>query len=43
MVAESKSLPERVAGIYYSHGVWCAAHPVPVLVAAVTTVLLSWY
>ncbi|BES99776.1 cleavage-activating protein [Nesidiocoris tenuis] len=41
MVAESKSLPERVAGIYYSHGVWCAAHPVPVLVAAVTTVLLS--
>ncbi|CAB0019476.1 unnamed protein product [Nesidiocoris tenuis] len=41
MVAESKSLPERVAGIYYSHGVWCAAHPVPVLVAAVSTVLLS--
>ncbi|XP_014258419.1 sterol regulatory element-binding protein cleavage-activating protein isoform X1 [Cimex lectularius] len=41
MVAESKSLPERVAGIYYSHGVLCAAHPIPVIIVAIITVLLT--
>ncbi|KAK9501038.1 hypothetical protein O3M35_002162 [Rhynocoris fuscipes] len=40
-MVERKTLAERVSGIYYSHGVLCAAHPVPVIGVAVFAVLLA--
>lgn len=36
----SRSLPERVAGLYYVHGLFCSSHPFIVLSIAFFTVLL---
>ncbi|GLH11360.1 F-box/WD repeat-containing protein 7 [Gryllus bimaculatus] len=39
----TRTLPERVGQLYYSHGLFCSSHPVPVIVFAITVVLLCCY
>ncbi|XP_012541992.1 sterol regulatory element-binding protein cleavage-activating protein [Monomorium pharaonis] len=36
----SRSLPDRVAGLYYAHGLFCSSHPVIVLSLAISVLLL---
>ncbi|XP_011494739.1 PREDICTED: sterol regulatory element-binding protein cleavage-activating protein [Ceratosolen solmsi marchali] len=36
----SRSLPERVAGLYYAHGLCCSSHPITVISLAVSIILL---
>lgn len=38
----SRSLPDRVAGLYYAHGLFCSSHPIAVLSLAISVVLLCW-
>ncbi|XP_015600062.1 sterol regulatory element-binding protein cleavage-activating protein isoform X2 [Cephus cinctus] len=39
----SRSLPDRVAGLYYAHGLFCSSHPVAVISLAISVVLLCCY
>ncbi|KAK0079274.1 hypothetical protein PV325_001450 [Microctonus aethiopoides] len=39
----SRSLPDRVAGLYYAHGLFCSSHPIAVLSLAISVVLLCCY
>ncbi|XP_034937931.1 sterol regulatory element-binding protein cleavage-activating protein [Chelonus insularis] len=39
----SRSLPDRVAGLYYAHGLFCSSHPIAVLSLAITVILLCCY
>ncbi|XP_014205675.1 sterol regulatory element-binding protein cleavage-activating protein [Copidosoma floridanum] len=39
----SRSLPERVAGLYYAHGLFCSSHPTAVITFALSIVLLCCY
>lgn len=39
----TRTLPERVGQLYYSHGLFCSSHPVPVIVFAISVVLLCCY
>ncbi|KYQ48506.1 Sterol regulatory element-binding protein cleavage-activating protein [Trachymyrmex zeteki] len=39
----SRSLPDRVAGLYYAHGLFCSSHPVIVLSLAISVLLLCCY
>lgn len=36
------TLPERVAQIYYTYGLFCSSYPVTALTLAVSVVLLCW-
>jgi len=38
----SRSLPDRVAGLYYAHGLLCSSHPVVVIPLAISVLLLCW-
>lgn len=38
--SERVTLPERVAHIYYSHGLICSSHPIIVLCSAIAVILL---
>lgn len=37
------SLPERVAQIYYTYGLFCSSYPVTVISIALTVVLMCWW
>ncbi|EZA50256.1 Sterol regulatory element-binding protein cleavage-activating protein [Ooceraea biroi] len=39
----SRSLPDRVAGLYYAHGLLCSSHPVIVIPVAISVLLLCCY
>lgn len=39
----SRSLPDRVAGLYYAHGLLCSSHPVVVIPLAISVLLLCCY
>ncbi|KAL7307009.1 hypothetical protein TKK_0000758 [Trichogramma kaykai] len=39
----SRSLPERVAGLYYSYGLFCSSHPVSVISITISIALLCCY
>ncbi|XP_063979282.1 sterol regulatory element-binding protein cleavage-activating protein [Diachasmimorpha longicaudata] len=39
----SRSLPDRVAGVYYAHGLFCSSHPIAALSLAITIVILCCY
>ncbi|OXU21849.1 hypothetical protein TSAR_009631 [Trichomalopsis sarcophagae] len=39
----SRSLPERVAGLYYAHGLFCSSHPFAVISLAISIALLCCY
>ncbi|KAI4480537.1 hypothetical protein M0804_010090 [Polistes exclamans] len=39
----SRSLPDRVAGLYYAHGLFCSSHPIPVISLAISIILLFCY
>nr|XP_050850645.1 sterol regulatory element-binding protein cleavage-activating protein [Vespula vulgaris]XP_050850646.1 sterol regulatory element-binding protein cleavage-activating protein [Vespula vulgaris]XP_050850647.1 sterol regulatory element-binding protein cleavage-activating protein [Vespula vulgaris]XP_050850648.1 sterol regulatory element-binding protein cleavage-activating protein [Vespula vulgaris]XP_050850650.1 sterol regulatory element-binding protein cleavage-activating protein [Vespula vulga len=39
----SRSLPDRVAGLYYAHGLFCSSHPIPVISLAISIILLCCY
>lgn len=39
----SRSLPERVAGLYYAHGLFCSSHPIIVISFAISVILLCSY
>ncbi|KAJ8666955.1 hypothetical protein QAD02_008617 [Eretmocerus hayati] len=39
----SRSLPERVAGLYYAHGLFCSSHPIAVISLALSIALLCCY
>jgi len=39
----SRSLPDRVAGLYYAHGLLCSSHPVIVIPLAISVLLLCWW
>ncbi|KAK2584484.1 hypothetical protein KPH14_006859 [Odynerus spinipes] len=39
----SRSLPDRVAGLYYAHGLFCSSHPIPVISLAISVILLCCY
>ncbi|XP_057319656.1 sterol regulatory element-binding protein cleavage-activating protein [Microplitis mediator] len=39
----SRSLPDRVAGLYYAHGLFCSSHPVAVLSLAISIILICCY
>ncbi|XP_012288280.1 sterol regulatory element-binding protein cleavage-activating protein [Orussus abietinus] len=36
----SRSLPDRVAGLYYAHGLFCSSHPIAVISLAISIILL---
>ncbi|XP_006568073.1 sterol regulatory element-binding protein cleavage-activating protein isoform X2 [Apis mellifera] len=38
-----RSLPDRVAGLYYAHGLFCSSHPIAVISLAVSIILLCCY
>ncbi|XP_076236809.1 SREBP cleavage activating protein isoform X2 [Calliopsis andreniformis] len=38
-----RSLPDRVAGLYYAHGLFCSSHPVAVISLAISVILLCCY
>lgn len=35
-----RSLPDRVAGLYYAHGLFCSSHPIAIISLAISIVLL---
>ncbi|XP_066601673.1 sterol regulatory element-binding protein cleavage-activating protein isoform X2 [Prorops nasuta] len=39
----SRSLPDRVAGLYYAHGLFCSSHPIAAITFAISVVLLCCY
>ncbi|XP_072761424.1 sterol regulatory element-binding protein cleavage-activating protein [Anoplolepis gracilipes] len=39
----SRSLPDRVAGLYYAHGLFCSSHPVIILSLAISVLLFCCY
>lgn len=39
----SRSLPDRVAGLYYAHGLFCSSHPVIILSLAISVLLFCWW
>ncbi|KAJ9574024.1 hypothetical protein L9F63_008550, partial [Diploptera punctata] len=41
--ATTRTLPERVGQVYYTHGLFCSSHPIPVISFAIATVLLCCY
>ncbi|XP_015430485.1 PREDICTED: sterol regulatory element-binding protein cleavage-activating protein [Dufourea novaeangliae] len=38
-----RSLPDRVAGLYYAHGLFCSSHPIAVISLAISVMLLCCY
>ncbi|XP_043261017.1 sterol regulatory element-binding protein cleavage-activating protein [Colletes gigas] len=38
-----RSLPDRVAGLYYGHGLFCSSHPIAVISLAISIILLCCY
>ncbi|KAK9297624.1 hypothetical protein QLX08_008761 [Tetragonisca angustula] len=38
-----RSLPDRVAGLYYAHGLFCSSHPIAIISLAISIVLLCCY
>ncbi|XP_054005526.1 sterol regulatory element-binding protein cleavage-activating protein [Hylaeus anthracinus] len=38
-----RSLPDRVAGLYYGHGLFCSSHPFAVISLAISIILLCCY
>ncbi|XP_076652872.1 SREBP cleavage activating protein [Halictus rubicundus] len=38
-----RSLPDRVAGLYYSHGLVCSSHPIAIISLAISIMLLCCY
>lgn len=39
---KSPSLPERVAQLYYKHGLFCSSYPFSISAFALTIALLCW-
>ncbi|CAK9826490.1 Sterol regulatory element-binding protein cleavage-activating protein [Anthophora retusa] len=38
-----RNLPDRVAGLYYAHGLFCSSHPVAFISLAISIILLCCY
>ncbi|KAF4532600.1 hypothetical protein B566_EDAN013378 [Ephemera danica] len=36
-------LPDRVAQLYYAHGLFCASHPRSVILLSIVIILICWY